>query len=147
MTTINGLTTLIGRVLLSAIFLASGWFKLIDITGTSATIGRSGLPEELAWPVAFFELFAGLFVLLGVFTRATSLLLAGFCLLTALFFHTDFTEPGMAMMFLKNVAMAGGFLVLASDPANPYSVDHFWAGKAQTELDLPPSGTISTSEG
>lgn len=147
MTTINGLTTLIGRILLSAIFLVSGWFKLIDITGTSATIGKSGLPEDLAWPVAFFELFAGLFVLLGVFTRATALLLAGFCILTALFFHTDFAQPGMLMMFLKNIAMAGGFLVLASDPANPYSMDHFWAGKSQTELDLPNGGEASLSEG
>lgn len=145
MTTINGLTTLIGRILLSAIFIFSGWGKIVDIAETSATIGRSGLPEEFAWPVAFFELIGGLFILGGVFTRATAILFAGFCLITALIFHTNFGEPVQLVMFLKNVAIAGGFLVLASDPANPYSMDHFWAGKAQTELDVP--GDASPSEG
>lgn len=145
MTTINGLTTLIGRILLAAIFIISGWGKIVDIAETSATIGRSGLPEEFAWPVAFFELIGGLFILAGVFTRATAILLAGFCLITALMFHTNFAEPVQLVMFLKNLAMAGGFLVLASDPANPYSMDHVWAGKAPTELDITP-GDASPSE-
>lgn len=145
MTTINGLITLIGRILLSAIFLISGWFKIMDYTSTSATIGRSGLPQMLAYPVGFFELIAGLFILFGAFTRMTSFLLSGFCVLTALIFHSNFAEPGMLMMFLKNFAMAGGFLVLASDPANPYSLDHFWADKRQTELDVP-TGEVSVED-
>ena len=146
MTAINGFATLIGRILLATIFIWSGWGKIADIGGTAAYIGSAGIPGDFAWPAAFFELFGGLFILIGYQTRIVAAVFAGFCVITAFLFHTNFADAMQQINFFKNLAMAGGFLVLASDPANPYSVDHFWAGKAQRELDVTP-GATSASEG
>lgn len=129
MTGLNEIATLIGRVLLAAIFVISGWGKIVDITGTSAYIASSGLPEMLAWPVAFFELIAGLCILLGLFTRWVALALAGFCLITALIFHTNWIDPMQQINFLKNLTMAGGFLVLFGHPHNHFSIEALWSGE------------------
>lgn len=122
----NGLVVLLARILLSGIFIWSGWGKIADIGGTAAYIAASGLPSALAWPTAFFELIAGLFILLGFQTKWTALALALFCLLTALLFHTNFADPLQQINFFKNLAMAGGFLMLYAYPHNHYSIEAVW---------------------
>lgn len=126
MTAPNGLIVLLARILLSAIFIWSGWGKIADIGGTAAYIATSGLPAAFAWPTAFFELIAGIFILIGFQTRWTALVLAIFCLLTALFFHTDFADPMQQINFFKNMAMTGGFLMLFVYPHNHYSIEAVW---------------------
>lgn len=129
MTTANGLVVLIARFLLAAIFIWSGWGKIADIGGTAAYIATTGFPSQLAWPSAFFELIAGLFILTGFQTKWTALVLALFCFVTAFMFHTNFAEAMQQIQFFKNFAMAGGFLMLYAHPHNHYSIEAFWTGE------------------
>ncbi|UKK85289.1 DoxX family protein [Sphingopyxis sp. BSN-002] len=102
----------IGRLFIAVIFIVSGINKLIHVTDTHAMIGAAGLPGWLAVPTGLFELIAGVCIALGIYARLFSILLAGFVLLTILFFHRDFTDPMQAMMAMKNLAIAGGLLCL-----------------------------------
>ena len=81
-----------------------------------------GVPGILIWPAAAFEICCGVFLLAGFWLRPLGLVLAGWCLLTALIFHTAFADQTQLVMFLKNLVMAGGFLVLTrtgtSEPAS-----------------------------
>lgn len=119
----NTIAALIGRILLSLIFIVSGASKLFDPAGTEALITGVGLPSGLAIPAGLFELIAGLALALGFMTRLFSVLLAGFCLVTAFFFHNQFGDPMQAAMALKNVAIAGGLLCLFAHSQMRWSYD------------------------
>ena len=119
----NMIAAAIGRILLSLIFIVSGASKLFDPAATEAMITGAGLPAGLAIPTGAFELIGGIAIALGFMTRLFSILLAGFCLVTALFFHRNFTDPMQAAMALKNVAIAGGFLCLFAHSQMRWSYD------------------------
>lgn len=119
----NVIAALIGRILLSLIFIVSGAGKLFDPAGTEALITGVGLPSGLAIPAGLFELIAGLALALGFMTRLFAVLLAGFCLVTAFFFHNQFGDPTQAAMALKNVAIAGGLLCLFAHSQMRWSYD------------------------
>ncbi len=102
----------IGRLFIAVIFVVSGINKLIHVADTNAMISAAGLPDGLAIPTGLFELIAGVCIALGVATRLFAILLAGFVLLTILFFHREFTDPLQAMAAMKNLAIAGGLLCL-----------------------------------
>ena len=119
----NTVAALIGRILLALIFIVSGAAKLFDPSGTEALITGVGLPAGLAIPAGLFELIAGLAIALGFMTRLFAVLLAGFCLVTAFFFHNQFGDPMQAAMALKNVAIAGGLLCLFAHSQMRWSYD------------------------
>ena len=119
----NMFAALIGRIMLSLIFIVSGATKLFTPAATEAMIVKAGLPQGLAIPAGIFELVAGLAIALGFMTRLMSVLLAGFCLMTALFFHRDFTDPTQAANAMKNVAIAGGLLCLFAHSQMRWSYD------------------------
>ncbi|QRM54078.1 DoxX family protein [Sinorhizobium sp. BG8] len=129
---------LVGRILLSVMFIMSGFSKLTDPSGTAGMITGAGFPAAtaLAYLAGLFELVAGAFVLVGFQTKITAFLLALFCVFTALVFHSgainvpDFPEAANGLltlfnglMMMKNLAIAGGFLVLAAFGAGSLSVD------------------------
>ena len=104
----------IGRIFIAVIFIVSGAIKLMSVDITNAQIVSVGLPYGLAIPTGLFELAAGLFLVLGIFTRLTAILLAIFTALATLFFHNQFTDPVQGAMAMKNLAIVGGlFLVFA----------------------------------
>jgi putative oxidoreductase len=119
----SGLFAFIGRLMLALIFIVAGAAKLADIAGTGQYMASVGLPANLALPAALFELIAGICLALGIFTRIFSLLLAGFCLLTALLFHRETADPMQATMAMKNIAMAGGYLCLFAYGQAAWSLD------------------------
>lgn len=129
---------LIGRILLSLIFIMSGFGKLADPSATAGMITSAGwpMPTVLAYLAGFFELAAGLAVLVGFQTRLASYLLAAFCLVTAFVFHgsainvPDFPEAANGLltvfnqiMMMKNITIAGAFLVLAAFGPGALSLD------------------------
>ena len=118
----NASLSLLGRVGLSAIFLISGWGKLAGYDATQGYMESVGVSGALLPLVIALELGGGLAVLAGLFTRWTALALAGFSIASALFFHAA-ADPMQQIMFWKNVAMAGGFLVLAANGAGALSLD------------------------
>jgi putative oxidoreductase len=113
----------IGRVLIALLFIISGINKFADLSGTQAMLSGAGLPANLAVATAVFEIVAGAALVLGVLTRLFALLLAGFCLVTAFFFHNQFMDPVQAAMMLKNVAIAGGLLCLCAVETFRWSYD------------------------
>ena len=119
----NTIAALIGRILLALIFIGSGASKLFDPAGTEAMITGVGLPAGLAIPAGLFELIAGLAIALGFMTRLFAILLAGFCLVTAFFFHNQIGDPMQLAMALKNVAIAGGLLCLFAHTQMRWSYD------------------------
>lgn len=102
------IAAIIGRVLIGILFISSGFSKLMDLGGTSAMLAKTGLPANLALPVALFELLAGLCLAAGFAVRLVSLILAVFTAGTILFFHNRFTDPAQAVAALKNLAIIGG---------------------------------------
>lgn len=120
------MTTLLaffGRLMIALLFLVSGANKLMDVAGTNAMIEAVGLPGGLGILVGLFEVVAGLMLVFGVVTRTIALMLAGFCLAAAFFFHNDLGDPMQSAMMLKNVAIAGGLLCLTALDTVRWSYD------------------------
>ncbi|TKA78751.1 hypothetical protein B0A49_04702 [Cryomyces minteri] len=105
------------RLLMSIIFLLSGVGKLGAVEVTQKYMEAYGVPGYLLYPAAFFDIGSGIMLLLGSLTRHLSVVLAGWCMLTAFIFHKKFDDQNQTINFLKNTAMAGGFLVLADSDA------------------------------
>jgi len=114
---------LAGRVLLALLFLVSGVGKIGAYAATAGYMEAVGVPGALLPLVIATEVLGGLAVIAGWQTRITALLLAGFTLLSALLFHNNFADQVQAIMFSKNVSIAGGFLLLAANGAGPLSID------------------------
>ncbi|MDW2983220.1 MAG: DoxX family protein [Rhodanobacter sp.] len=122
----NTSLTLFGRVGLSLIFIISGWGKIAAYAGTQQYMASAGVPGSLLPLVIALELGGGLAVLTGAFTRWIALALAAFSLASAALFHAHLGDAAQAINFWKNVAMAGGFLMLAANGAGTFSLDHVW---------------------
>jgi putative oxidoreductase len=121
----NDGAALLGRLLLSVIFVLSGVGKLMDFGGTVALMGKEGLPlPVLAAIVAIaVECIGGILLIVGYQTRLTGGVLAAWCIATALVAHRHLADENQAINFLKNVAMAGGFLQLVAFGAGAWSLD------------------------
>jgi putative oxidoreductase len=133
MTAIENGALLLGRLLLSAIFVSGGWSKLLGAAGTQAYFAKLGLPlPEVAWVVAVVvELGGGLAILFGIFTRFVGIVMAIWCVATALAAHTNFADRMQEINFYKNMAMTGGFLYVAVVGAGAWSLDAWWFGRAR----------------
>ena len=118
----------IGRVLLGLFFVIAALLKIKggmdagSLAGLTGYIGSRGLPMPnlIAYGVIAFEIVCGLAIIFGYFTMPVSMLLAAFCLATAVMFHNFWASPaeqlqGQLNNFLKNVGLAGAFLILAGE--------------------------------
>jgi putative oxidoreductase len=124
-------TALIGRVLLSAIFLTSGIAKVTDPAGTIGYMNAAGIPaaEILVWVAALAEIFGGLSILFGFLTRVGALGLSVFMVFATLLFHDFWSFTGaeqktQMVNFMKNLAIMGGLFMLIANGAGRYSVDN-----------------------
>ncbi|MFM1707544.1 DoxX family protein [Aeromonas salmonicida] len=114
---------LVGRVLLALMFVMAGWSKIGGYAGTQGYMEAMGVPGFMLPLVILLELGGGLAVVLGLFTRSIAVLLAGFTLMAAFIFHYQPADQMQMLMFMKNVSVAGGFLVLAAAGAGAFSLD------------------------
>ena len=117
------------RAAMAAIFILSGLSKIAGFAATQGYMEAFGLPGALLIPTIVFELGAGTALLVGLGTRAVAFLLSGFCIVTALIFHRDFGDQIQQIMFLKNVSMAGGLLLLARVGAPTLSTEALFRAK------------------
>jgi putative oxidoreductase len=120
---------LLGRVLLSAFFLDEGLDQIVTYADTVSYMESFGVSGRLLPFVILVEIGGGLAVLIGFLARPAAIALAGLCLLTALFFHSNFADPDQFIHFQKNLTMAGGFFTLAAWGAGAWSLDAFIAGR------------------
>ena len=119
----NSTLSLFGRVGLSLIFIISGYGKIAGYAATQGYMESAGVPGALLPIVIALELGGGIAILVGVGTRWIALALAGFSILSAAIFHANFADQMQAISFWKNLAIAGGFLMLAANGPGPLSVD------------------------
>jgi putative oxidoreductase len=130
MTASNDLPLLLGRVLLGALFVMAGLGKLGDVSGFAGYMASGGVPAFLAWPVVLFEILGGLAIIAGVLTRPVALALAAFCVISAGLYHFVPADQMQMTQFLKNLAIAGGFVALAIAGPGRYAVDARRSGGA-----------------
>ena len=108
----HAVVSLLARFLLSLIFIVSGWNKVSGFEGTVQYMQSFGVPGFLLVPVIALEIGAGLAILFGLLSRWAALALAVFSIAAAFIFHLDFANQTQTIMFMKNLAMAGGLLLL-----------------------------------
>ena len=117
------LIDLIGRILISAIFLISAYNKIFSIDGSISWMEGFGVPGFLLYPAIALEIILPLFIIIGYQARIASGLLALFCLSTAFIFHLNFLDPMQKISFLKNIGLAGGFLFIVANGTKDWAVD------------------------
>ena len=113
---------LIGRLMLVAIFVLSGWGKIWGYEGTAKYMDSAGVPGTLLPLVIVVELVGSLLVAVGWQTRLAALALGGFTLVAAVLFHFP-VDQGQMIHFMKNTAITGGFLVLAMAGPGGWSIE------------------------
>ncbi len=119
----TGFIQLAGRCMLALIFILAGVGKIQDPAGTAGYMQSVGLPGILLWPTIALEVLGGLALAVGYKTEIAALALAIFSVAAAFIFHKNFGDQMQMIMFLKNIAMAGGLLLLAVGGVTAYSLD------------------------
>ncbi len=116
---------LVGRILISILFILAGFGKLTAISGTAGWFGSIGLPVPTvtAVVVGLVELLGGLAILVGFKTRIAAIVIALFTLGATAIAHLDFADQMQLLMLQKNLAITGGLLILAAVGAGSISVD------------------------
>ncbi len=118
------LIDLIGRILISVLFILNGIFKISNYDGTIGWMESFGMPGIFLVPAIILEIVGPVLVIIGYKTKLTAGLLSLFCVATAIIFHNDFTDQMQFTSFLKNIALAGGFLILFVNGAKSLSLDN-----------------------
>lgn len=126
----TALVSLAGRILLAYMFIPAGFSKLTNIGGTAGYIASGGLPfpSVLAVLVGALELLGGIALVLGWQVRWAGLALALFTLLASVLFHPFWSAPEaqqmvVTLLFMKNISVAGGMLLISALGAGPLSLD------------------------
>ena len=114
---------LIGRIFISAIFLLSGINKIENYDGTVGWMESFGLPSFLLIPAIILEIVAPILIIIGYQTKIAAAALGIFCIATAIIFHNNLGDQMQFIAFMKNIALAGGFLFLAVNGAKGYCLD------------------------
>jgi putative oxidoreductase len=113
-----------GRILISLMFVTSGFSKISGYAATQGYMEAMGVPGALLPLVIAVEFLGGLAVMLGWHTRIAAFLLAGFSLLSALLFHANFGDQMQMIMFMKNISIAGGFLMIVALGGGAFALDN-----------------------
>lgn len=119
----NPFAHLVGRILLALIFILSGIGKISDPAGTAGFMESMGVPGILVWPTIALEILGGIAIVIGFQTRIAAFALAAFSIAAAVIFHHNFADQMQMIMFLKNLSIAGGLLLLAASGALSFGVD------------------------
>jgi len=132
MATVREAAALAGRLLLCALFLHEAWAKLTGYSAAVAYAQAFGVPGVLMPLAIAVEAGCGLLILLGYHARAAALLLAGFCVATALLFHTKLGNRNELLHFEKDLAIAVGLLVLFAHGAGRWALDALPAARTKS---------------
>ena len=121
----------IGRILLSSLFLIEGVRKFFFQEETIMYMEDYGVPEILFFPSIILEILFPMLLIIGYKTRFSASIMALFTLTVALIFHTNFENQMELIIFLKDIAIAGGFLIIAANEPKICSIDYYLKSKKQ----------------
>ena len=124
MNKLQDLSAPIGRIFLAAIFIMSGMGKITNYAGTQGYMDAMGVPGVMLPLVIILEVLGGIAIVIGFKARFVAFLMAGFSVVSAILFHADFGDQTQLNMFMKNIAIAGGFLLIVAHGAGAYSLDN-----------------------
>ena len=113
-----------GRLFIASMFVMSGLNKMDNYSSTAGWMEAMGVPGSLLPLVIALEVLGGIAIIIGWQTRITAALFAGFCIMSAVIFHANFSDQNQMIPFMKNISIAGGFLFLVVHGAGPFSVDN-----------------------
>ena len=122
---------IIGRIFLSAVFLIAGVNKIFNHEGTTAYMESFGVPGFLYIPAIILEILFPLLIIIGYQTKISALIMAIFSVSLAIIFHTDFSNQMQVMSFLKNFAIAGGFIIIFVNGPSRWSIDYMLKSKTK----------------
>ena len=114
---------LVGRVFISLVFLLSGINKIGNYEGSIGWMESFGMPGIFLIPAIILEIVAPILLIIGFKVKIAAALLSVFCIATALIFHTDFSNQMQFVSFMKNIALAGGFLFLVINDTKGFSLE------------------------
>ena len=114
---------LVARILISALFLLNGIFKISNYDGTVGWMEGFGIPGILLIPSIILEIVGPILIILGYKAKIAAGFLSLFCIATAVIFHNDFSDQMQLGSFLKNIALAGGFLFIFINGTKDFSLD------------------------
>ena len=114
---------LIARILISTLFFLNGIFKINNYEETVGWMESFGLPGILIIPAIILEVLAPILIIIGYKTKIAAAALSIFCFATAIIFHNNFADQMQLTAFLKNIALAGGFLFLVVNGSKGYCLD------------------------
>ena len=114
---------LVGRVFISLVFLLSGINKIVNYEGSIGWMESFGMPGIFLIPAIILEIVAPILIIIGFKVKIAAALLSVFCIATALIFHTDFSNQMQFVSFMKNIALAGGFLFLVINDIKDFSLE------------------------
>lgn len=128
MNTVQAVGLLVARLLMALVFVAAGYSKIGGYAGTQEYMAAFGVPGALLPLVIALEIGAGVALALGLLTRLAALGLALFTLGAAVLFHANFADGMQQILFMKNLAMAGGLFALVASGAGRLSIDRRLGG-------------------
>ena len=123
MSNLSNAADLAGRILMAAVFLISGLGKIPGYVATQGYMAANGVPGALLPLVIAVEVLGAIAIIVGYRTRIVAAVLAVFTLAAGLLFHNVPGDQMQQIMLLKNVAIAGGFLILFARGAGAWSLD------------------------
>ncbi len=119
----SNILDLVARILISALFLLNGIFKTSNYDGTVGWMEDFGIPGILIIPAIILEIVGPILIILGYKAKIAAGFLSLFCIATAVIFHNDFSDQMQLGSFLKNIALAGGFIFILINGTKDFSLD------------------------
>ena len=114
----------LGRIFLSTLFLIEGTNKIFNYEETIQYMENFGVPGYLAIPAIILEILFPLLLIIGYQTKVAALVIAIFTIVVAIIFHTNFDDQMQFITFFKDIAIAGGFIIIFVNGAGKFSVDY-----------------------
>ena len=119
----------VGRIFLSALFLIEGLGKISIQEDVIMYMEDFGVPGILFVPAVILEILFPLFLIVGYKTKWAASIMALFTFAVAIIFHTDFSDGVQMIFFLKDIAIAGGFMIIVAYGPGKISLDHYFKSK------------------
>jgi len=114
----------LGRIFLSTLFLIEGTNKIFNYEETIQYMENFGVPGYLAIPAIILEILFPLLLIIGYQTKIAALVMMIFTIVVAIIFHTNFDDQMQFITFFKDIAIAGGFIIIFVNGAGKFSVDY-----------------------
>ena len=120
-----------GRILISSLFLIEGFGKISIQENVIMYMEDYGVPGILFIPAIILEILFPLFLIVGYKTKWAASIMALFTFTVTIVFHTDFSESMQLILFLKNIAIVGGFMIIVAYGPGKISLDHYFHSKKE----------------